>query len=414
VDIARPPKSKRSRYVMAAVGIIGVGVVSVALGRLKPAAPSVERSTVWIDSVRLGTMLRSVRGSGTLVPERIRWVSAVTAGRVERVNVRPGATVTASSVLLELSNPDVQLQALEAQRGLTAAQAELLNLRTSLETNRLNQRALVATARAQHQQAVRDAAAAETLATRNMISTNELSRARENALQLATHIEVEDARLDLITAAADSQLALQRAQVERMRAIADFQQQRVRSMVVTAGAEGVVQDLDLQPGQWVVSGTTLARVVEPGRLKAVVRIPETQARDVALGQTASVDTRNGIVAGSVVRIDPAAQNGTVAVDIGFEGPLPRGARPDLSVEGTIELERLDRVLFVGRPAYGQPDGQVSLFRLAPDGRTAERVSVQLGKSSVNTVEVTRGLRAGDRIIISDMSQYDNVDRVRLN
>jgi HlyD family secretion protein len=414
VDIARPPKSKRSRYVMAAVGIGVVGVATVVLGRLKPAAPAVERSTVWIDSVRLGTMLRSVRGSGTLVPERIRWVSAVTAGRVERVNVTPGATVTAGTVLLELSNPDVQLQALESQRGLTAAQAELLNLRTTLETSRLNQLATVATARAQHQQAVRDAAAAETLATRNMISTNDLSRARENAQQLATRIEVEDARLALITEAADSQVALQRAQVERMRAIAEFQQQRVRSMVVTAGAEGVVQDLDLQPGQWVVSGTTLARVVEPGRLKAVIRIPETQARDVALGQTASVDTRNGIVAGSVVRIDPAAQNGTVAVDIGLEGALPRGARPDLTVEGTIELERLDRVLYVGRPAYGQPEGQVSLFRLAPDGKTAERVSVQLGKSSVNTVEVTRGLRAGDRIIISDMSQYDNVDRVRLN
>ena len=414
MDIARPPKSKRSRYVMIAVGIAVVGVVSVALGRLKPAAPAVERSTVWIDSVRLGTMLRSVRGSGTLVPERIRWVSAVTAGRVERVNVRPGATVTAGSVLLELSNPDVQLQALEAQRGLTAAQAELLNLRITLETSRLNQRATVAEARAQHQSAVRDAAAAETLATRNMIPTNELSRTRENEQQLATRIEVEDARLTLITEAADSQLALQRAQVERMRAIAEFQQQRVRSMVVTAGAEGVVQDLDLQPGQWVVSGTTLARVVEPGRLKAVIRIPETQARDIALGQTASVDTRNGIVAGSVVRIDPAAQNGTVAVDIGLEGVLPRGARPDLTVEGTIELERLDRVLFVGRPAYGQPEGQVSLFRLAPDGKTAERVSVQLGKSSVNTVEVTRGLSAGDRIIISDMSQYDNVDRVRLN
>lgn len=414
MDIARPPKSKRSRYVMIAVGIAVVGIATVALGRLKPAAPAVERSTVWIDSVRLGTMLRSVRGSGTLVPERIRWVSAVTAGRVERVNVRPGATVTAGSVLLELSNPDVQLQSLEAQRGLTAAQAELLNLRTTLETNRLNQLATVAAARAQHQQAVRDAAAAETLATRNMIPANELSRTRENAQQLATRIEVEDARLALITEAADSQVALQRAQVERMRAIAEFQQQRVRSMVVTAGAEGVVQDLDLQPGQWVVSGTTLARVVEPGRLKAVVRIPETQARDIALGQTASVDTRNGIVAGSVVRIDPAAQNGTVAVDIGLEGALPRGARPDLTVEGTIELERLDRVLFVGRPAYGQPEGQVSLFRLAPDGKTAERVSVQLGKSSVNTVEVTRGLRAGDRIIISDMSQYDNVDRVRLN
>ena len=199
-----------------------------------------------------------------------------------------------------------------------------------------------------------------------------------------------------------------------MRAIAEFQQDRVRSMMVTAGAGGVVQDLDLQPGQWVISGQTLARVVEPGRLKAVVRIPETQARDVALGQKASVDTRNGIVAGTVVRMDPSAQNGTVAVDIGITDSLPRGARPDLSVEGTIELERLDQVLFVGRPAYGQPDGQVSLFRLLPDGKTAERVTVQLGRSSVNTIEVVRGLQAGDRIIISDMSQWDNVNRVRLN
>lgn len=414
MDIARPPKSKRGRYVMAAVGIIGVGVVSVALGRLKPAAPSVERSTVWIDSVRLGQMLRSVRGSGTLQPERIRWVSAVTAGRVERVNFRPGATVNARAVLLELSNPDVQLQALEAQRALTASQAQLVDLRTALETNRLNQRATVATARAQHQQAVREAAAAETLATRNLTTPYELARLRENAQQAATRIEVEEARLELMTEAVDSQLALQRAQVERMRAIAEFQEDRVRSMVVTAGAEGVVQDLDLQPGQWVISGQTLARVVEPGRLKAVIRIPETQARDVVLGQTASVDTRNGIVAGTVVRIDPAAQGGTVAVDIGITDSLPRGARPDLSVEGTIEIERLDRVLYVGRPAYGQPDGQVSLFRLLPDGRTAERISVQLGRASVNTIEVVRGLAAGDRIIISDMSQWDNVNRVRLN
>ena len=414
MDIQRPPKSKRTRYVIAAVALAGVGIVTVALGRLKPAAPSVERSTVWVDSVRRGTMLRSVRGSGTLQPERIRWVSAVTAGRVDRVNFRPGATVTAGSVLLELSNPDVQLQALESQRGLTAAQAELLNLRMTLETNRLNQRAAVASARALYQQAARQAAAAESLATRNGVSGNELARLREDAQQLATRIEVEDARLAIITQAADSQLALQRAQVERMQAIAAFQQDRVRSMMVIAGAEGVVQDLDLQPGQWVISGQTLARVVEPGRLKAVIRIPETQARDVALGQTATVDTRNGIVAGTVVRMDPAAQNGTVAVDIGITDSLPRGARPDLSVEGTIELERLDQVLFVGRPAYGQPDGQVSLFRLLPDGRTAERVTVQLGRSSVNTIEVVRGLQAGDRIIISDMSQWDNVNRVRLN
>jgi HlyD family secretion protein len=414
VDIARPPKSKRNRYVIAAVGVAVVGFATVALGRLKPAAPSVERSTVWIDSVRRGTMLRSVRGSGTLQPERIRWVSAVTAGRVDRVNFRPGASVTAGAVLLELSNPDVQLQALESQRGLTAAQAELLNLRTTLETNRLNQRAASASARALFQQAGREAAAAETLATRNLISGSELARLREDAQQKATRIEVEDARLAIITQAADSQLALQRAQVERMRAIADFQQERVRSMVVTGGANGVLQDLDLQPGQWVISGQTLARIVEPGRLKAVVRIPETQARDVTIGQKASVDTRNGIVAGTVVRIDPSAQNGTVAVDIGITDSLPRGARPDLSVEGTIELERLDQVLYVGRPAYGQPDGQVSLFRLLADGKNAERVTVQLGRSSVNTIEVVRGLQAGDRIIISDMSQWDNVNRVRLN
>ena len=416
MDIVRQPKKKRGRYVIAAVGIAAVTVATVALGRLKPAAPAVERSTVWVDSVRLGTMLRSVRGSGTLVPERIRYVSAVTAGRVDRVVVQPGATVTAGSVLIELSNPDVQLQALEAQRQLTAALAELGNLRTNLETARLNQRGVVATTAAQYQQAARDAAAAESLAVRNpnLIAANELARLREAAQQLATHREVEEARLELMTQAVDSQVAMQRAQVERMRAIAAFQEDRVRSMVVRAGADGVVQDLNLQPGQWVISGQTLARVVEPGRLKAVVRIPETQARDVALGQTASVDTRNGIVPGHVVRIDPAAQNGTVAVDIGLEGELPRGARPDLTVEGTIEMERLDRVLFVGRPAYGQPDGQVSLFRLAPDGRTAERVTAQLGRSSVNTVEVVRGLNRGDRVIISDMSQYDNVDRVRLN
>ena len=416
MDIQRTPKKKTSRYVIAGVAVATVAVATVALGRLKPAAPSVERSTIWVDSVQLGTMLRSVRGSGTLVPERIRYVSAVTAGRVDRVNVRPGTVVTAGTIILELSNPDVQLQALEAQRGLTSALAELGNLRTNLETQRLNQRAIVATSVAQYQQAVRDAAAAESLAVRNpnLVAANELARLREAAVQLATHREVEDARLALMTMAVDSQVALQRAQVERMRAIAAFQEDRVRSMMVRAGADGVVQDLDLQPGQWVISGQALARVVEPGRLKAVIRVPETQARDVALGQTASVDTRNGIVAGRVVRMDPAAQNGTVTVDIGLEGELPRGARPDLTVEGTIEMERLDRVLFVGRPAYGQPDGQVSLFRLTPDGRTAERVTVQLGRSSVNTIEVVRGLSQGDRVIISDMSQYDNVDRVRLN
>lgn len=413
VDVVRIPKANRKRKVAIAVGVVTLALSTAAVSRLKPAAPRVERATIIIDSVRMGPMLRAVHGTGTLQPERIRYVSAVTAGRVERVHFRAGASVAERAVLLELSNPDVQLQALEAQRALAAAEAELLNLRTNLEGGRLTQGAAVATTRAQQQQAAREASSAEALASRNLVSPHELARARENAQQLSARLDAEVARLHLLTQAVDSQVALQRAQVERLRAIAQFQQERVRSMIVTAGVTGVLQDLDLQPGQWVISGQQLARVVEPGRLKAVIRIPETQARDVAIGQSATVDTRNGIVAGSVVRVDPASQGGTVSVDIEFDGALPRGARPDLSVEGTIELERLANVLHVGRPAFGQPDAAASLFRLRADGETAERVSVRMGRASVDAIEVVRGLQAGDRVIISDMSQWDNVSRLRI-
>jgi multidrug resistance efflux pump len=413
MDIARAPRKKTPPAVWIGGGIGALVLVTFALGRLKPAAPTVERSAVLIDAVKRGPMLRQVRGPGTLVPDSIRWISAVTGGRVERVNVRPGAQVTAGTVLLEMSNPDVQLEALVAQQQQAAAEAQLVSLRTNLETSRLNQASAVVNMRTQLREAQRNLASAETLSTRNLVAANEVARQRDQVEEFTERLRIETARLDLMTATVDSQLTLQRDQVARLRAISEYQQNRVASMHVIAGASGVVQDLTLEVGQWVQSGTTLARVVQPGTLKAVLRIPETQARDLAIGQLASVDTRIGIVAGRVNRIDPAAQQGTVAVDIAFTAPLPQGVRPDLQVEGTVEIERLASVLSVGRPAYGQPNAQTSLFRLTADGDYAERVSVRFGRASVNTIEVVDGLTEGQEVILSDMTRWDQVDRVRV-
>lgn len=414
VDIARAPQNtKKRRLILAGVALAMVAGTTVALGRLKPAAPAVEGSAIWRDFVRRGPMLRQVRGPGTLVPEQIRWISAVTGGRVERVNVRPGAAVQPGTVLLEMSNPDVQLEALSAQQQLAAAQAQLVSLRTNLETGRLNQASQVGTVRTQLREAQRNLNSSQALVDRNLVAANEVARYRDQVEELEARLLIETQRLGLLTETVDSQVTLQQGQVDRLRAIADFHQGRVLSMRVTAGTEGVVQELSLEVGQWVQSGTTLARVVQPGVLKAVLRIPETQARDVALGQVASVDTRLGIVPGRVVRIDPAALNGTVAVDVSLEGQLPQGARPDLSVEGTVEIERLSDVLFVGRPAYGQPNASVGLFRLVENGRFAERVNVRLGRASVNTIEVLGGLEVGDEVILSDMSRWDDVNRVRI-
>jgi multidrug resistance efflux pump len=414
VDIPRAPQNKTKRRVMmAGAGLGALLLATVAIGRLKPAAPSVERSTVWIDGVKRGPMLRQVRGPGTLVPDSIRWISAVTSGRVERVFVRPGAPVQAGTVLLDMSNPDVQLEALTAEQQLAAAQAQLVSLRTNLNTSRLNQASTVAQVRTQLREAQRQMVSAESLITRNLIAQNELQRVRDQVAELTERLQIEQERLGLMAETVDSQLTLQQDQINRLRAISEYQRNRVASMHVLAGTDGVVQDLNLEMGQWVQSGTTLARVVQPGKLRAVLRVPETQARDVALGQKAQVDTRNGIIPGKVVRIDPAAQNGTVTVDVALEGPLPQGARPDLSVEGTVEIERLDNVLFVGRPAYGQQNSTVGLFKLSDGGRYAERVNVQLGRASVNTIEVLGGLVVGDSVVLSDMSRWDNVDRVRL-
>jgi multidrug resistance efflux pump len=414
VDIPRAPARRgRQRLLYGGLAALGLALATLGLRSLKPAAPSVDRAAVWIDSVQRGPLLIEVRGPGTLVPERVRWISAVTAGRVEKRLAEPGQEVNPETELLELSNPDVQLEALESERQLTVAQGDRVNLRTSLETTRLNQEGAVAEAKAAYQDAKRNAEASSDLAQKELISAMEASRAQDRVVELQTRYEVEQKRLAVMTQAVDSQLRLQDAQVARLRAVVDFQRERIRSMKVMAGAHGILQELPLEVGQWAQSGAVLARLVEPGRLKAVLRIPETQAKDLTLGQPAAIDTRNGIVKGAVARIDPAVQNGTVTVDVRLEGEMPRGARPDLSVDGTIQVERLDNVLHVGRPAYGQANSTVGLFKLAPDGREATRVNVRLGRTSVNTVEVLGGLQPGEKVIISDMSRWDGVDRVRV-
>ena len=406
MDIPRAPVNRaRKRIIYGATALVALVAMTLGLRSLKPAAPRVDRASIWIDSVQKGPLVIEVRGPGTLVPERIRYISAVTAGRVERRLAEPGQEVQPETVLLELSNPDVQLEALESERQLTVSQADRVTLQTDLKTQRLNQEGAVAAAKAAYQDAKRNAEASQELVAKELISTMEASRAVDR---------VEEERLEVMVGAADSQLALQKAQVGRLTAVAEFQRGRVRSMKVLAGAHGILQELPLEVGQWAQSGATLARLVEPGKLKAVLRIPETQAKDIAMGQPAKIDTRNGIVTGKVRRIDPAVQNGTVTVDVSLEGELPRGARPDLSVDGTIEVERLPDVLHVGRPAYGQANSAVGLFRLTPDGSEATRATVRLGRTSVNTVEIVGGLSQGDKVIISDMSRWDGYDRVRVD
>lgn len=409
MDIVRQPVNrKRRRLIYGGAALAGIAAVTAGLTALDPAAPTVERGSAWIDTVEAGPLVLQVRGPGTLVPEQTRWVTAVTAGRVERRLVEPGQTVTPETVLLVLSNPDVQLEALESERQLTAAQAERMNLQVQLESQRLNQEAIVAEARSAFEEARRNARAADSLVAAEMIPRMEAERLRGQLAETETRFRTEEGRLKLYSQVIDSQVDMQRAQVTRMRAVHEFQRDRVRSMEVTAGAHGVVQELPLEVGQWAQSGATLARVVQPGRLKAVLRIPETPARDVVLGQTAAIDTRNGIIPGRVSRIDPAS------VTVPLTGELPRGARPDLTVDGTIEVDRVDSTLSISRPAYGQGNSSTDLFRLTPDGKYAERVTVRLGRSSVNAVEILGGLQAGDRVIISDMSRYGDVNRVRLD
>lgn len=416
VDIPRPDQArkkrvKRATYAVAAVTLLLL--VTVGVSRLKPAAPSVDRATVWVDTVKRGPMLRQVRGTGTLVPEDIRWIPAATDGRVERIVLRPGAVVEPDTVILELSNPELNQSVLEAELQLRAAEAGLQNRRVEVESQLLNQRAQLATIEAEFRQARLQAEADEILAKDGLTSELTMKISRSRAEELDNRTQIERQRLEMSEKGVRSQLAVQEAEVSRLRTLYELRRSQLEALKVRAGASGVLQQVPVEVGARVTPGTNLARVADPGRLKAELRIAETQARDIALGQVAAVDTRNGVVAGRVSRIDPAATAGTVLVDIELEGELPRGARPDLTVDGTIELERLDNVIYVGRPAFGQEQSTVGLFKLDGAGG-ATRVAVRLGRSSVNTIEVIEGLQPGDQVVLSDMSAWDAFDRVRLN
>ncbi len=414
VDIPRKPKNKRRRMLITAgVTLAALAIITAALSRLRAAAPVVERSALWTDTVKRGPMLRDVKGPGTLVPEQIRLITADTAGRVERIPLRPGAQVEAGTILLELSNPDVMLQALDAERQLAQAQADLINLRATTDGNTLTTKSGLATLEAQAADAERRAKADEKLAHDGVISEVEARQTIERAQELRDRLQIERRRLGVVAGSGKEQVAAQEAQIERLKAVVAFRRKQVDSMRVRSVEKGVLSELPLELGQWVVPGQLLAKVVQPERLKAVLRIPETQARDLALRLPASIDTRNGVVQGEVSRISPSANQGSVEVDVSLPAELPKGSRPDLTVEGTIEIEKLKNVLYVGRPAGAQPGGQVELFKLVNGGDEAHRVKVKLGRSSVSTVEVLEGLAEGDAVILSDMSQWDSTDRVRL-
>jgi HlyD family secretion protein len=412
VDVARAKQPNKRRPLYIGLGVV-VLIVLVGVGQLKPAAPSVERPTLSIDSVVSGPMVREVRAPGSLVPEQIRWISAIAPGRVEKKLVQPGERVTASTVLMELVNPDVEIQLLQAERQLTDAQAQLISLQVSLETQRLTQAGVVAQTRSEYLEAKRNADAANAMVDQQLISVFEAKKAKEHATEMTERLDIEEQRLTLITQNIPAQLSVQREQVARLKAVVQFQRSLAGAMTVRAGADGVLQELPLEVGQFATSGTTIAKVVQPDKLKAVLRVQENQARDVALGQSAVIDTRNGLVRGRVSRIDPSSSGGMVTVDVALTDSLPKGARPDLSVDGTIEIERLGQVLHVGRPTYGQANSTIGLFRLSPDGDEAERVQVTLGRTSANAVEIVAGLQAGDVVILSDMTRFGSVDRVRV-
>jgi len=416
MDIARPSNAKKKRIrqaIYAGVGLLAVVLVSVGLSRLKPAAPTVERAVVWPDSVKRGPMVRQVRGLGTLTPEDIRWIPATTQGRVEKIILRPGTSVKAGDVVLELTNPQLEQQLLDAELKLAAAEAGLANLKVQLNNDLLTTRATAANIEGDYQKAQMNAEMKEALSKDKLVSDLELKQAKVDADQLKVRSQIAKEQLASKAESTAAQLAVQKSTVDQARALLQLTRQQRDELKVRAGLDGMLQLVPVEVGQQVAPGTNLARVANPSRLKAEIKIAETQAKDIQLGQKAEVDTRNGIVQGRVARIDPSVQNGTRTVDVTLNGDLPKGAVPDLSVDGTIELERLNDVLFMGRPAFGQEQSVVGLFKILPDGVNAERTQVKLGRSSVNTMEVLSGLKVGDQVILSDMSAYDAYDRIRL-
>jgi HlyD family secretion protein len=417
VDIARPAsvirKKKIRRAIYGASALLVIILITVGVSRLRPAAPSVDRATVWVDTVKRGQMLRQVRGSGTLVPEDIRWIPATTQGRVERILLRAGANVTPDTVILELSNPDLQQAVKDAQLAFQSAEAAYQNRKADLENQILSQQSSVGTIEANYKFAVLDLEANEQLAKDGLVSELTVKQKRGQAEELKNRLSAEQKRLEMTRAGVKSQLAPQEADIAQRRAAFELRSRQLGDLRVKAGMSGVLQVVPVEPGAQVGPGTNLARVADPTNLKAQLRIAETQTKDIRIGQYAEVDTRNGIVKGKVARIDPRSENGTVGVDVTLEGALPPGSRPDLSVDGTVRLEELNDIIYVGRPAFGQENSSVSLFKLQPDGE-AVRTTVKLGRSSVNTIEIVEGLQPGDQVILSDMSTYDEYQRVKLS
>ncbi len=419
MDIARPEfkqQKRRRQIIWSLVGLVCLAGVTFGVSRLKPAAPEVERSTVWTDTVKRGNMLRQVRGLGSLIPsqEFTRQIPAETDATVVRILKLPGSQVKADTVLLEMNNSQVEQAAVDAKLQLKAAEAEYQSLRVTLQSNLMNQKAGAATVNSDFTQAKLQAETDKALYELGVISGLAYKNSKSKSDELTTRNNIETERLDVNQKAIEAQLAEQQAKVDQIRALADLKQKQLYALKVRAGIEGVLVDLPLQVGQHVTPGAMLAKVVQPNHLIAELKIPETQARDVQIGQPSLVDTHNGTVYGEVMRVDPAVQNGTVTVDVKLTGELPRGARPDLSVDGTIDLENLTDVLYVGRPAFGQENSTITLFKLDPDGRGAVRVPVKVGRASVNSIQVLEGLHQGDTVILSDMSRNDNTDRIRLD
>src|SRR5947199_4632866 len=418
MDIARPEfkqQKRRRQIIWGAVGLVCLGGLTVGISRLKPAAPEVERSTVWNDTVKRGPMLREVRGLGSLIPsqEFTRQIPAETEATVVRILKLPGSQVKADTTLLEMSNPQVEQAAVDARLQLKAAEAEYQSLRVKLQSDLMNQKAGAATVNSDYTQAKLQSETDKALYDLGVISGLAYKNSKSKSDELTTRNNIEDERLDINQKAIETQMAQQQAKVDQIRTLAGLKQKQLDALRVRAGIEGVLVDLPLQVGQHVTPGTMLAKVVQPDHLIAELKIAETQARDVQIGQPALVDTHNGTASGTVMRVDPAVQNGTVTVDVKLTGELPKGARPDLSVDGTIDLERLENVLYVGRPAFGQESSTISLFRLDPDAKGGVRVPVKVGRASVNSIQVIEGLHEGDTVILSDMSRYDNTDRIRL-
>lgn len=421
MDIARPELKKRKRQrqiVFGGIGLVALTFITLGLARLEPAAPKVERATLYTGTIERGEMVRQVRGNGSLVPERIVFVQAETDGRVERIAVLPGAAVEPDTIILELSNRELEQLVFDLEWQMKAAHAGLKKLKIQLESERLTQQSSIASLNGRFTQAKLEAEADVELAEDGLIPMLTMKRSLANADELGRQLEIEKKRLDINAESAEAQIEVQNADMAKLEASLTLKRRQVGSLQVRAGIRGVLQQIGdaqaLQVGQRIGPTSTLAKIVQPLNLKAEIKIAETQARDVQIGQRAEIDTRNGVIPGTVSRVDPSVIAGTVTVDVKIEGPLPRGARPDLSVDGMIELERLEDVLYTSRPVHGQADSTIGLFRIDRSGKMAERVQVGLGRASVSTIEITRGLDIGDEVILSDMSQWDEYDKLRLD